>query len=157
MKKILLPAIILGSGIAGGIVVASNIPHLDLESCFPSDEYEIVAEHVEVPPTTEFVKLNNQFIVPVISDEHVKSLVVMSLSLEVVEGSQETVFAIEPRLRDLFLRVLFEHANQGGFDGVFTSAAQMDVLRKKLLTAGREILSETLHGVLLVDVARQDN
>ena len=157
MKKILLPVIILGFGVAGGVVVASSLPRFNLENCFPADAHEVEPPPVETEVPTEFVKLNNQFLVPVISDERVKSLVVMSLSLEVTEGTQETVFLIEPRLRDILLRVLFEHANQGGFDGAFTSAVQLDSLREKLRAAGRDILGETLRDVLIVDVARQDN
>ena len=64
----------------------------------------------------EYVKLSNQFVVPVVKGKTVVSLVVLSLSLEVPEGQKDAVFRREPKLRDSFLQVLFDHANIGGFD-----------------------------------------
>lgn len=105
---------------------------------------------------SEFVKLSNQFVVPVVSDSSVSSLVVMSLSLEVETGLREMVFQREPKLRDALLQVMFDHANIGGFDGAFTQAANLDTLRSGLTDMARQVLPEGLFGVLIVDLARQD-
>ena len=40
---------------------------------------------------------------------------------------------MKPRLRDSFLKVMFRHANSGGFDGSFTSGRKMDDLKSALL------------------------
>lgn len=111
------------------------------------------------PPSvqeTEFVKLNNQFIVPDIRNGAITSLVVLSLSLEVSKGSTENVFALEPKLRDTFLQVLFDHANSGGFRGDFTSSSKMDDLRRSLLEAARSVLGSDARSVLISDIVRQD-
>lgn len=105
---------------------------------------------------SEFVKLNNQFVVPVVSDSMVSSLVVMSLSIEVETGLRETVFQREPKLRDALLQVMFDHANIGGFDGAFTEAGNLDVLRVGLTDMARQVLPKGVFGVLIVDLARQD-
>lgn len=42
----------------------------------------------------DFVKLNNQFVIPVVKDGRVSSLVVMSLSLEVGVGGREQVYSL---------------------------------------------------------------
>ena len=105
----------------------------------------------------EYVKLNNQFVVPVIKDDEVAALVILSLTLEVANGAGERVFAAEPKLRDSFLQVLFDHANAGGFDGAFTQSGRMGHLRKALLEPARHILGDILGDVLIVDIVRQDS
>ena len=105
----------------------------------------------------EYVKLNNQFVVPVVENGTVAAMVIMSLSLEVAPGSTETVYAREPKLRDVFLQVLFDHANSGGFRGTFTDGANLVVLRQALLEIGRRTLGDIVTDVLIVDIARQDN
>jgi flagellar protein FliL len=104
----------------------------------------------------EYVKLNNQFIVPVVSGSKVAALVVMSLSVEVPVGQKETVFTREPKLRDAFLQVLFDHANSGGFDGVFTTGEKMDDLRGSLFEAATSVLGSAASDVLIIDIVRQD-
>lgn len=104
----------------------------------------------------EYAKLNNQFVVPVVRDGQVVSLVVVSISVEVTEGGKETVFAHEPRLRDLFLQVLFDHANMGGFDGNFTSSTNMAMLRTSLRETALENVGGPITDVLIVDIVRQD-
>jgi flagellar FliL protein len=104
----------------------------------------------------EYVKLNNQFVVPVVHDTRVTSLVVMSLSVEVAAGQKEVVFAREPKLRDAFLQVLFDHANSGGFDGVFTTGEKMNDLRGSLYLKAVDVLGPIASDVMVIDIVRQD-
>lgn len=112
--------------------------------------------HATDTGNTEFTKLNNQFVVPVLRDGRVKSMVVLSLSLETPIGKREVIYAKEPRIRDMFLQVLFDHANIGGFDGAFTSGDKMSVLRRELRNAGKQLLGEDIVDILVTDIARQD-
>lgn len=156
MLKI-LPLLLLllgtGAGIAAGRFLASE-PATDA----PAEAKE-APEHAddEQVGQTEFVKLNNQFVVPVVQADRVAALVVMSLSLETESGTRERVFEREPKLRDMFLRVLFDHANMGGFDGAFTRPGTLDVLRQSLTDVARKELGESIESVLITDIARQDN
>ena len=104
----------------------------------------------------EYVKLNNQFVVPVVADGHVVSLVVVSLSLEVDAAATEDVYAREPKLVDGFLRALFDHANVGGFEGNFTEAGKTELLRKALHFEAKAVLGASVHTVLITNLARQD-
>ncbi len=104
----------------------------------------------------EYVRMANQFVVPVVEGGAVKSMVVLTISVEVTSGSQNTVFSYEPKMRDVFLQVLFDHANAGGFDGMFTSAENMRTLRRALRLAGQEAVGELVHDVLITDIVRQD-
>lgn len=104
----------------------------------------------------EFVRLNNQFIVPLVEDERIAGMVVLTLSLEVAPGTSERVFANEPRLRDALLRTLFEHANAGGFAANYTRPSAMAALRAALVETARGVLGQPLRDVLILDVLRQD-
>jgi flagellar protein FliL len=116
------------------------------------------AEPVDAGASTgfEYVRMNNQFVVPVVEDGAVRSMVVLTLSVEVTIGTQNAVFTYEPKMRDVFLQVLFDHANAGGFDGQFTSADNMRTLRRALRLAGQEAVGEQVHNVLITDIVRQD-
>lgn len=83
-------------------------------------------------------------------------MAVVSLSVEVVPGGTEAVFAREPKLRDLFLQVLFDHANMGGFDGAFTRAEMLDVLRGALRDTAQTVLPGTITDILITEIARQE-
>lgn len=112
-------------------------------------------EDPAVPP--EYVKLNNQFVVPVMDGGKVVSLVILSLSLEIEPGSSAEIYAREPKLRDLFLQVLFDHANAGGFQGSFTDGSNLVLLRKTLLESAVGAMGEKVKDVLISDIARQDS
>lgn len=113
------------------------------------------------PPATEkprdYVRMNNQFVVPVVEDGRVVSLVILSLSLEVETGGSEGVYAREPKLRDAFLQILFDHANTGGFRGSFTDGSNMTILRAALREAAVRVLGPLVTDVLIVDIVRQDS
>lgn len=105
----------------------------------------------------QYIKMNNQFVVPVVKDKEVAALVVLALSLEVPENQQDSVYRHEPKLRDSFLQVLFDHANVGGFDGAFTSARNLGALRKALTEmAQKDMGKDTIQNVLITEIARQD-
>jgi flagellar basal body-associated protein FliL len=106
---------------------------------------------------TSYVKLNNQFIVPVIDENKVAAIIVLSLSLEISGGNAaEKVYAKEPKLRDSFLQVLFDHSNIGGFHGAFTDASKISVLRRSLLNVAQMTLGTDVTDVLITNLARQD-
>lgn len=177
MLRLVLPVVLLLLGLAGGVgaglflgrtepdPVASETdgPQTDV----PEAGAETTDTAGSVPPApaesaaagagqSEFVRLNNQFVVPIVQDGAVRSLVVMSLALEVELGQNSAVFDREPRLRDAFLQVLFAHANAGGFDGSFTQATAMDPLREALGEAAQRVLGPVARDVLIMDITRQD-
>lgn len=105
----------------------------------------------------EYVKLNNQFVVPVMDGGKVISMVILSLSLEIEPGKSQDIYAREPKLRDVFLQVLFDHANAGGFQGSFTDGSNLVLLRKALLESATGVMGEMVKDVLISDIARQDS
>jgi flagellar FliL protein len=108
------------------------------------------------PGPREYVKLNNQFIVPLVEQGRVNAMVIMALSVEVAPGQAAQVYAHEPKLRDAVLQVMFEHANAGGFRGSFTESSNMRLLRQSLREAVRGVLGAAASDVLITEIVRQD-
>lgn len=105
----------------------------------------------------EYVKLSNQFVIPIVEDDRISSMVVMTLSVEAPLGQGELVFDIEPKIRDVFLRVLFDHATIGGFSGAFLNNENLDVVRRSLRDAARHNFgADFISDVLIFEIARQD-
>ena len=165
MMKLIIPIVMLligvGAGIGAGLALKPEEPPAEegeeqAETEDSPAEEEKEEEGEDAPETTEFARLNNQFIVPVIKNDAVSALVVMSITLEVEIGGSQTVYSQEPRLRDSFLRVLFDHANVGGFDAGFTQAGTMAILRNGLKEAAKKALGSLVQDVLIVDIVRQE-
>lgn len=161
---VLLALIGLGGGIGTGLILRPADEAVDqavggeLTETASEDPAEATdargTEPAEGAP--DYVKMNNQFVVPVVQEGRVTSMVVLSLSLEVEAGNTEAVYQREPKLRDAFLRVLFDHANVGGFSGSFTDGSNLVVLRTSLKEAAALVLGTVVTDVLITDIARQD-
>lgn len=165
MKKLLLPIMLLlvgtGSGVGAGFFLKEAEPELEDHAANPCGEIqeamaEAAPEPEEIEAETEFAKLANQFVVPVVADDRVIAMVVLSLSIEVAVGNKDVIFRTEPKLRDAFLQVLFDHANIGGFSGNFTTASNMRILREELNRAANSIVGTNAIDVLILDIVRQD-
>ncbi len=161
LLPVLLAVIGLGGGVGAGLALRPEPeaavvidPCGDGSQPVPVDAGE--AAQAEEDPSTEFVKINNQFVIPVMDSGSVSALVVMAISVEVEQGSREGVYQREPKLRDAFLQVLFDHANAGGFDGAFTAGPTMQTLRTALTEVARGLLGPIVVDVLITDIARQD-
>ncbi len=167
---ILLALIGLGAGVGAGIAlrpapeIGAEAPpetcEADCPAHDPGSEKAATSEEMAAPDPQaegEFVKMNNQFVVPIVSEEKVSALVVMSLSLELDPGGTEIFYQREPKVRDAFLQVLFDHANAGGFDGMFTQGRKMDSLRLALVEMARKVMGDMVRDVLITDILRQDS
>ncbi len=161
MLRKLIPILLaltgLGAGMGAGLALrpAADMPAESDHT--ETDPKATEAEAVDPEMLPDYVKLNNQFIVPILQDGRVVSMVILSLSLEVLQGTTENVYKREPKLRDVFLQVMFDHANAGGFKGSFTDGANLVLLRKALLEAAVTTLGESVTDVLIVDIVRQDS
>ena len=166
MKRLLVPLILMLLGIGGGVgagLALMSPPEEEIlaDSCGDGHAPQAAAEEEHAPePATlenrEYARMNNQFVVPVVMNDRVVALMVMSLSVEVETGGKEAVFSHEPRLRDAFLQVMFDHANMGGFNGAFTASSNMRLLREALQEAADKTMRGHITDVLIVDIVRQD-
>lgn len=155
MLRKLLPVLLALLGLGAGLGAGLFLRPVPEEGAAPAGEEHAKGEE-EVPPP-DYVKLNNQFVVPILDGGRVVSLVVLSLSLEVAAGNTETVYAREPKIRDAFLQVLFDHANTGGFRGSFTDGSNLILLREALTEKAIGVLGPVVTDVLITEIARQDS
>lgn len=179
MIRLLLPVLLallgLGGGVGAGIMLrpapepmAEEIDESEMAKDPDAEEDHTDAEeHAEaeaeaeeeediITGDSEYTKMGEPFVVPVLSDGSVAALVVMSLSVENAPGFGDEIMAHAPKLRDVFLREMLDHANLGGFRGSFTSNGTMDRLRRALRETGKKAMGENLRDVLILDINRQE-
>lgn len=150
MAKI-LPLVLMLLGLAGGVGAGFLLR---------PDPPEVLATENAPPPQVELApsavyQLEGQFLVPLVEDGRVASLVIVELALQVDETAQGTIAAKEPLLRDRLLQILFDHANIGGFEGLFTSNNNMTLLRRALLEgAGQVLEGGVVQEVLITNILR---
>lgn len=161
MKALIFPLILallgLGAGAGAGVFLKPDLEGPNMADCGEkSPEPAEDTDEAEEDPNREYVKLNNQFIVPVVEDGLVASMVVLSLTLEAQPGGREVIYGREPKIRDAFLQVLFDHANAGGFSGNFTKDSKMETLSNALNSVANDMLDGIITDVFITDIVRQD-
>ncbi len=147
MGRFLLPLLLGLGGLVAGVAAGVALKP-------PAAEDAVAAPAPATPGA--FMDMSSHFVVPLLDGARIRSMLVMTLGLEVAEGETAAIRAREPRLRDAFLRVLFDHANAGGFDGVFTAASPMATLRSALRETAQDIAGPAVRDVLILDMVRQD-
>lgn len=160
MAKI-FPLILMLLGGAIGAGAGIFLKPAENEVCEDGAECEETPTEIEMdveaqPEDIYYISMKNQFVVPVIQDERVQSLVVLSLSLESTPEQGEVIFSREPKLRDVFLQVLFDHAHIGGFNGAFTESSRLSVLKVALLEAAQSVVGKIISDVIITDIVRQE-
>ena len=164
MLKKIMPVIALLLGIAGGgtaaIVLASAEEKVTVPdgSSEPTQESTATDESGDAakPDDMEIVKLPSQFVVPVILDNRVRAIVILSVALEVEAGQGDRVRALEPKLRDEFLAELFNLAALDGFRDELISRKTLELVKLALTARSTEVLGTKDVTVLITDMARQD-
>lgn len=180
MKK-LVPLLIallgLGTGVGAGMALKpAPAPEAVAEACVSpkgaaagdgaapcaaSDPFaaEVEAAPGEAKAELAYVPIEKPFVVPVFAGDKTVAMVVLSLSIATEgETAAHVVEAMQPRLRDSFLKVMFRHANSGGFDGSYTTGRKIEDLKSALLGAAREVMHDApVDEVLITEIARQDS
>ena len=104
---------------------------------------------------SEYVRLTHQFVVPIVQGGEMQAIIMLSLGLEISASGRDTVFLREPKLNDILLRVMFDYANAGGFEGDFTESVRLGSLRRALLEAAQQVVGAEIKDVLISDVIYQ--
>ena len=117
MLKKIMPVVLalsgLGAGVGAGLALrpatdAGEEDHGTTDSAehgaegehVPTEAHDGEEGHAETAedhadgeaPALEYVKMSNQFVIPIVKDGRVASMVVLSLSLEAKAGSTEAIF-----------------------------------------------------------------
>ena len=164
MLKKIMPVMALLVGLAGGATAALVLAPAEDETAERdetggSEDLSKAPEATgdrEKPDDTEIVKLPSQFVVPVILDNRVRAMVILSVALEVELGQGDTVRALEPKLRDEFLSELFNLAALDGFRDEMISRKTLELVKHALTARSVDVLGQEHVTVLITDMARQD-
>lgn len=154
MKKV-LPIVLVVLGIVAGLgagVFLKPAPATD-----PSQEVaKKEADEEDTQAARSFVKIGRQTIVPIVDDGETQALMLFELAVDVPETKVDEVHRMEPRLRDAFLRELFQMSYTGAFLTDFTEERIIEELRRNLTNAARNYLGHSQAEVLILDVMRQE-
>ena len=105
----------------------------------------------------DYLKFKRQFVIPVMNDKKIDSLLIMNFNLELNEDAPSDSFQLEPKFRDAFMRDLLELSNQGLFSDDLTSPKTFEIIRETLLGSSRRIMEEGVENVLILDIVRRDS
>ena len=152
MKNTIILIIILLAGLATGIALFFQFNVSGETQTGSGSEYK----DYSAPEDIETVKLDKQFIVPVIKDGTVASLVIASIALEVEAGLREEIFRTEARLRSALLATFFEHSNAGTFSDNFIESRKLVPLVRSLGETSKSIFGEKVKRIFLTEISRQD-
>ncbi len=155
--KALLPVLLIVAALAGGLFGGRALKPVDeqAESEKMPVDTPMPAPVLSVESGFEYVKFSRQFVIPVIEDETTTSLIVADFQLEVIPGASEYAFDRRPKLRDVFLDVLYRHSHTGALKNSLVSDRVTTDLRADLLTASRKVLGDRVHSVLITGLLRQ--
>lgn len=105
---------------------------------------------------TIYYKFSREFVVPVIRDNRVSSLVILHLSLEADSSISQKLFEMEPKLRDSIMTTLITISNDGQTFESITDVESYESIRSMILMNLKTVVSSGIHNVLIMDMARQD-
>ena len=165
MLKKIMPLLALILGLAGGGAAAiflapppDDQPMSQNEATTPDAQSETSSDDLQdgASDSFEIVKLPSQFVVPVIMDNRVRAMVILTVALEVEVGQGDRVRALEPKLRDEFLAELFSLAALDGFKDEMISRKTLELVKRALSVRSSGVLGLQNVNVLVTDMARQD-
>lgn len=103
-----------------------------------------------------YFKFSREFVVPIMADGSVRALVILHIQLEVDSDIESSLFSMEPKLRDNIMTTLIEISHNGKLFDNLTDPEAYESIRALVLEGLREVTSEGIENVLIVDFARQD-
>lgn len=103
-----------------------------------------------------YYKFSREFVVPVMRDGQVKSLVILHISLETDSATSVKLFSEEPKLRDNIMTTLIGLSNDGRTLEQPTDINNYETIRSMVLMNLKDSISDGIRNVLIVDVGKQN-
>lgn len=104
---------------------------------------------------TSYMRFGRQFVVPVVEHGKPKTMVILDINIEVDNTLNESVYTLEPRLRDALLARMLELAAQGMLPQMLEEADKMDATKAALLETSRTIIGDAALNILILDIGIQ--
>ena len=103
-----------------------------------------------------YYKFSREFVVPLMSNGRVKSLVILNINLEADSDVSDKLFAMEPKLRDNIMATLIALSNDGVTLEEVTDVNSYETIRTMILLNLEKVMSSGIRNVLILDMAKQD-
>ena len=103
-----------------------------------------------------YYKFSREFVVPMIENDRVQSLIILNLNLEVDTSISQELFSKEPVLRDNIMTTLVKLSSGGRTLNSITDVDNYETLRSMILTNLQNEVPNGIRNVLILDMARQD-
>jgi len=104
----------------------------------------------------EYFKFTREFVVPIMRESRVESLVILNINLEVDASEIQKLFAMEPKIRDNIMTTLIELGNDGSTLESIATLENYESIRATVLLNLQKILPNGIRNVLIVDMAKQE-
>lgn len=105
--------------------------------------------------SVDYFKFTREFVVPVMRESRVESLVILNINLEVDSRVSSKLFAMEPKIRDNIMTTLIELSNDGKTLEAIANLENYESIRATVLMNLQKIIPEGIRNVLIVDMAKQ--
>ncbi|ABI78607.1 hypothetical protein HNE_0259 [Hyphomonas neptunium ATCC 15444] len=104
-----------------------------------------------------YFKFSREFVVPIIQNERVASLVILNINIESDAAMSDKLFSQEPVIRDVVMTTLIEISGDGKTFQSMTSIENYETLRSLILGALQKKFPDMgIKNILILDIARQD-
>jgi flagellar FliL protein len=103
-----------------------------------------------------YYKFSREFVVPIMREGQVTSLVIIHISLETDSSTAEDLFTEEPKLRDNIMTTLISLSNDGRTLERPTEINNYETIRSMVLMNLQDAISDKIKNVLIVDMAKQN-
>ena len=104
----------------------------------------------------QYFSFNREFIVPLMVNQRVESLVIININLEVQSSTLDKLFSIKPKLRDNIMTTLVALSNDGKTLVEPTNVDSYETIRSVILTNLSSVVASGIENVLIMDLAKQD-
>jgi len=103
-----------------------------------------------------YMKFSRQFVIPLIKDNEVVSMLIMDINLEMNSDAGSDYYIHEPKMRDALMSGLLALAQRGVFFGDIGAERNVQYIKEKLLEDVKAALGKGVEEVLIMDMVRQD-
>lgn len=106
---------------------------------------------------SSYFRFSREFVVPIIKNERVASLVILNINIESDAAASDKLFSQEPVLRDVVMTTLIEISGDGKTFQSMTSIENYETVRSLILGALQKKFPDMgIKNILILDIARQD-
>ena len=110
----------------------------------------------EASADIQYFTFSREFVVPIMANQRVDSLVILNINLEAQSSVMEKLFSVKPKLRDNIMTTLVSLSNDGQTLVEPTSVDSYETIRSVILMNLNSVVATGIENVLIMDLAKQD-